>query len=406
VTARMAAPAAGPDPVARPDPAARPGRAARRSFWVAAAFYTLITVEFIYMASPFAGLLYAAYGPGLNLIGDNPVLALCARSFLPHIVVRTRNPLLDLHNVVGAALLGLGLLGFVAGAAQVYHHKLFRRGVVLGGVYRVVRHPQYTCLAISGVGMALLWPRYLVLLSFVTMLFAYWFLARLEERECLARFGDGYRDYLRRTHRFLPFPAPRPVARLAGRLRDGFGRRVRSRAGRAGAVLLGYLLALALALGVATGLDRLALGSLYARYAPTEVYLSVTAVPGSLLDRLSTLAHGRPEVRDALAQAGPDARFISYVLPADWYISETLMAPRAGGGHLVVPAGAPETGRYRIVITRARLRHPVAGRAILAQATARRPVLELVIDLRAGRVVEVDPPYARHPYSGVPVPSY
>jgi hypothetical protein len=56
--------------------------------------------------------------------------------------------------------------------------------------------------------LLLLWPRYIVLLSFLTMLFAYYFLARAEEMECAEKFGQAYLDYQNRTHMFLPFKVP------------------------------------------------------------------------------------------------------------------------------------------------------------------------------------------------------
>ncbi len=416
-------------------------RAARRPFWVATAFYLLILAEFCYMASPFAAYCYAVYGPGLRALADHPLLARLTGAFLPHIAVRTANPVIDAHNLVGAALAAAGLLGFLVSAGQVYHHKLLHRGAVLGGAYRWVRHPQYTCLTVAGAGFLLLWPRYLVLLSFVTMLFAYRFLARVEERECLARFGPAYREYLDRTRAFLPFG--RPNSRAGG----GTGERTRGEPGtgtggepgartegatgyqmegvpgtgtgdepgggvprpggrvrRAVRFAVTYAGALALALTLALTANELSLRALSTRATPNAVDVAVTRLDAATLDRVAGLVHGCPEVTAAIAGAGPDARFINYVLPAGWYVSETLMAPRPGGGHLV-PAGA-DGHRYRVVVTRARLSRPADGGAILRYATSRSPVLEVVVDLASARVVEVRPPYRAHPYTGVPVPVY
>lgn len=52
--------------------------------------------------------------------------------------------------------------------------------------------------------MLLLWPRFLVLIGYLTMLFLYAVLARWEETQCLAQYGESYRRYLERTGRFLP----------------------------------------------------------------------------------------------------------------------------------------------------------------------------------------------------------
>lgn len=45
--------------------------------------------------------------------------------------------------------------------------------------------------------MLLIWPRFLVLLAFVTMLFLYFLLARWEEQQCLEKYGESYREYMR-----------------------------------------------------------------------------------------------------------------------------------------------------------------------------------------------------------------
>ena len=148
------------------------------------------------------------YAPGLNWLNNNPLLAWLSSFFLPHIVVETASPLVNLHNIVGGVLAAGGLLAFCVGASQVYYHKLARKGAVTGGIYNFIRHPQYAALIVSGFGMLLLWPRHMALIMFVAMLFVYYFLARVEERECEEKFGPSYMDYKNKTHMFLPFRAP------------------------------------------------------------------------------------------------------------------------------------------------------------------------------------------------------
>ena len=48
-----------------------------------------------------------------------------------------------------------------------------KRGVAKGFLYRFVRHPQYRCLEIAGVGLLTIWPRLLLLGIWVSMLFLY-----------------------------------------------------------------------------------------------------------------------------------------------------------------------------------------------------------------------------------------
>ncbi|MCP4658456.1 MAG: isoprenylcysteine carboxylmethyltransferase family protein [bacterium] len=110
----------------------------------------------------------------------------------------------------------------LAGVGQIYGAKLLRRREVTGGLYRISRHPQYVALAILAFGVLLIWPRFLVLVAFVTMLFLYALLARWEERLCLKKYGDGYRDYMQRVGWVLPTfltwwipPPPRWLGRPA-----------------------------------------------------------------------------------------------------------------------------------------------------------------------------------------------
>jgi protein-S-isoprenylcysteine O-methyltransferase Ste14 len=77
--------------------------------------------------------------------------------------------------------------------------------LVTTGIYRYIRHPMYASLLYLTWGAALksLTPPAVVLaLVASAALFA---TARAEEAENVARFGAAYRDYIRRTRRFVPF---------------------------------------------------------------------------------------------------------------------------------------------------------------------------------------------------------
>lgn len=78
--------------------------------------------------------------------------------------------------------------------------------LVTNGPYRYVRHPMYTAIAIFGLGLLVLAPaNWLILLPGV-LGFAVLMAVRIrhEEDVMVERFGDVYRDYVRRTGRFLP----------------------------------------------------------------------------------------------------------------------------------------------------------------------------------------------------------
>jgi protein-S-isoprenylcysteine O-methyltransferase Ste14 len=80
------------------------------------------------------------------------------------------------------------------------HHEL-----VTTGPYRWVRHPLYTTgLALFlGVGVAAgSW--FVLLAALVALALLRWLVISREEQALLARFGDGYRQYMQRTGRLAP----------------------------------------------------------------------------------------------------------------------------------------------------------------------------------------------------------
>jgi len=80
------------------------------------------------------------------------------------------------------------------------------QAVVQGGAYRYVRHPSYTAgmIMFLGIGLALgNWISLAVLIAAVVIVYGY--RVAVEERALAAVIGDPYRDYMRRTKRFVPF---------------------------------------------------------------------------------------------------------------------------------------------------------------------------------------------------------
>ncbi|HEU0026426.1 MAG TPA: isoprenylcysteine carboxylmethyltransferase family protein [Ktedonobacterales bacterium] len=80
------------------------------------------------------------------------------------------------------------------------------QAVVQSGPYRFVRHPAYSgmLLTLLGIGLALAnWASVVAVLtiSLIGMLYR----VRVEERALIAALGQPYVDYMRRTKRFIPF---------------------------------------------------------------------------------------------------------------------------------------------------------------------------------------------------------
>jgi protein-S-isoprenylcysteine O-methyltransferase Ste14 len=72
------------------------------------------------------------------------------------------------------------------------------------GIYDYVRHPQYTGFVLVMFGFLLQWPTLITLAMFPILTIMYIRLARSEEREELAAYGDAYRSYISRVPAFIP----------------------------------------------------------------------------------------------------------------------------------------------------------------------------------------------------------
>jgi protein-S-isoprenylcysteine O-methyltransferase Ste14 len=79
------------------------------------------------------------------------------------------------------------------------HHTLVTRGP-----YRWVRHPFYVAMALVTVGAALTAANWFIFVSGAVVFALLAVRSRVEEEQLAARFGDPYREYKKRTGRFLP----------------------------------------------------------------------------------------------------------------------------------------------------------------------------------------------------------
>jgi len=77
--------------------------------------------------------------------------------------------------------------------------------LVKSGVYRYVRHPQYTGLLLLSFGMMIEWVTLPLLILYPVMIRVYVRLAKKEEQDMLAEFGNEYREYMKETKMFIPF---------------------------------------------------------------------------------------------------------------------------------------------------------------------------------------------------------
>jgi protein-S-isoprenylcysteine O-methyltransferase Ste14 len=76
--------------------------------------------------------------------------------------------------------------------------------LVLHGPYRWIRHPLYDSAALSVVAISAMTANWFLLATGLVILGLLITRTKIEEANLVARFGDGYRNYMKRTGRFVP----------------------------------------------------------------------------------------------------------------------------------------------------------------------------------------------------------
>jgi protein-S-isoprenylcysteine O-methyltransferase Ste14 len=387
--------------------------------WAIFVFYLAIGLEVIIMITPFAAYFYSVYAPILDFLEANPATAWLTAFFLPHISY-SGDLLVTALAYLGPVLFGLGLVIFLVCAFQVYSAKLLKRGVVSGGLYAKVRHPQYLGLAIAGLGLLLYWPRFIILILYVVMLFLYYLLARHEESRMANRYGPSYRSYAESLPMFVP---ANPGGRLMAWV--SHGRPV----GRTTLALL-FVLSLLASLGVAAGLRGYSKARLTTVREGNIVAVSLTGGNEAALRRKLEVALADSQVRERLSKHTNEHTLVAYVLPQE-YMMQHLIADLGeheahhgggdGGGFLgalrhlsqmyalkplrQLRSGAAASDQ-RIIFTEtvSPRRQAVSPDRALAASVLRFPLF--FSDLDGAQVVMTMDTPPRHSWGTIPVPAF
>lgn len=122
-----------------------------------------------------------------------------------------------IEMLLGGVFIVTGLLLLIGGWREVYRARVEGR-MADGGLYALMRHPQYVGIMLAVFGQIVHWPTIVTVALFPVIVLVYVRLARKEERELLERFGAAYRDYRERVPMF--FPRRGEWSRLVNVLRD------------------------------------------------------------------------------------------------------------------------------------------------------------------------------------------
>ena len=170
-----------------------------RSFGAFAAFLVALFTEMygfpltIYLLSGWLGNRFPALNPFSHNSGHLWQTLLGLKSD-PH--------LSPIHwasdGLIAAGFITLGSAWKILYQAQSTHQ------VAATGIYAYLRHPQYVGFGLIMLGFLVQWPTFITLIMFPILVTMYVRLARREEKDAQAEFGDGYARYADRTPAFLP----------------------------------------------------------------------------------------------------------------------------------------------------------------------------------------------------------
>ncbi len=276
----------------------------------------IMAFEILIMISPFALFFYSLFNPVLLALNQSPLTRWLTAFFLPHMTV-PHDKFLIILRILGSVLLIGGMTGFLVCAAQVYLGRIFSPGIATMGLYGILRHPQYSSLALAAMGLAIMWPRFLTLVLFGGMLFFYYVLSRDEEHRMAAQYGESYIAYRNRTGMFLPRPVESIFVLVGGY--KGNTPFLKVIAGFAflcvvfvsiGFTLRGYTIR-SLPMIRVDNIDVICI-------SPVDASIAATLVPAVLAD--SAVRSRLPVPAD-----NPDRRVLAYFLPID-YVMQGMIA--------------------------------------------------------------------------------
>ncbi len=170
-----------------------------RSFGAFSAFIIALFVEMygfpltIYLLS---GWLVKRY-PALDLLSHD------AGHLWNTLIGWDINPHFDPLHILSNILIFGGFI-LLASAWKVLYEAQRTNTLANTGPYAYVRHPQYAGFILIMLGFLFQWPTLITLIMFPILITMYVKLARREEREVLAEFGETYRRYMASTPAFLP----------------------------------------------------------------------------------------------------------------------------------------------------------------------------------------------------------
>lgn len=113
------------------------------------------------------------------------------------------DPHLSLIHIISYVFI-LGGLYLLSSAWSILYKAQKSHELATTGPYAYVRHPQYNGFILVMIGFLIQWPTILTLIMFPILVWMYKRLAKSEEKEVLAEFGEEYSRYMAEVPAFIP----------------------------------------------------------------------------------------------------------------------------------------------------------------------------------------------------------
>lgn len=108
-----------------------------------------------------------------------------------------------IFTIVGQLFIVVGAVLAVLGWRQLYKATKSNE-MAATGLYRIIRHPQYTGFFLFLLGSMINWPTLITIVSLPILWIVYLRLAYQEEKLAIGEFGERYLNYMKTTGRFIP----------------------------------------------------------------------------------------------------------------------------------------------------------------------------------------------------------
>lgn len=373
----------------------------RTSVWLA---YIIVVFEILYMISPFAFLYYSIYAVPLRLLQTSSLTSWLTTNILPHFTYQ-KSFFISILNMMSWPLITIGLVLFLVGFFQIYWAKLRHKGSVSQGLYKYIRHPQYVALAVTGLGAAIYWSRFIVFLMYATMLFLYYYLARQEEKICLHKFGQDYKAYSEKTGMFLPKSLEERLPKVPAILPHKGIKRI-------AAIALIFCLYISSMAGLGFLLKDYALSKTNVFFSDDQGVISVAPLTKNQVQKVLAVISQAERSAEELNRLKLSKKLI-YILPSEWGIPELgIQRTGAAKNYLLHPETHGNSLDFNENLLTVLVTEPilidsdVQGENILKQALSFIPYLEISINLEEEEVTDIKQRIDRGQWDGVPVPIY